>query len=559
MNSKIIFSGIRFLIGAFVSLANLQAQAPANWFNLDLAQDDALGVSTELVYQELVGDRQPTPVVVAVIDSGVDFEHEDLDDNMWVNPGEIPGNQIDDDQNGYVDDVHGWNFLGGSGGKNIQYENLELTRLYVKYKPEFEGKDREDIPKRDRERYDKWKEWGALIEEKMASVKDNFADYQIMKQGLERLKEEIPAPVTKAKLKNFKSEVDILNQISDLFIGFMEEYNTDFEGLEANINYWHDHFAQQKAYYDVDLDVRSIVGDDPEDLSDRYYGNNDVRGPDALHGTHVAGIIAAERENGLGMDGVASHVRIMSVRAVPQGDERDKDVANAIRYAVDNGAQIINMSFGKGQSPHKKTVDEAVRYAIKKDVLLIHSAGNEGEENNSTEHFPNDRFLKKGLFKPRYAESWIEVGASSWQVDEYLSAEFSNYSNFWVDLFAPGVQIYSTAPFDEYETLQGTSMAAPVVSGVAAMIRSYFPELTARQVKQVIMESVKKAKQLVYQPGEESKKVPFRQLSVTGGVVNAYQAFKLASVTKGKKKVQEGSKGQKANGERAQALEQTDR
>jgi subtilisin family serine protease len=488
----------------------------------------------------------------------VDFEHEDLDDVMWVNPGEIPGNQKDDDQNGYVDDVHGWNFLGGPDGKSIRYENLELTRLYAEYKPEFEGKDREDIPKRDRERYDQWKKWGKLINKKMESVKDNYADYEVLKQGLERIKEEIPAPVTQSKLEGFQSEIDILNRVADLFVGIMKEYETDFEGLEANINYWFDHFAQEKAYYDVDLDVRSIVGDDPEDPNERYYGNPDVRGPDALHGTHVAGIIAAERENGLGMDGVASHVRIMSVRAVPQGDERDKDVANAIRYAVDNGAQIINMSFGKGQSPNKKIVDEAVRYAMKKDVLLVHSAGNEGAENNSTEHFPNDRFLKKGLFQPRYADNWIEVGASSWQVDENLAAGFSNYSNFWVDLFAPGVEIYSTAPFDQYETLQGTSMAAPVVTGVAAVIRSYFPELTARQVKQVIMDSVEKANQLVYQPGEDSKKVPFRQLSVTGGIVNAYKAFELAAGTRGKKKIEEGS-GKTKGGKKAQTSEEADR
>lgn len=546
-----------FFLWFQVMVISLSAQAPANWFNLDLEKDGVAGVSTEQMYEKLTGGRKPQTVVVAVIDSGVDFEHEDLKDIMWVNPGEIAGNGIDDDNNGYIDDVHGWNFLGNANGENVKYDNLEVTRLFAKYRSTFEGKKREDIPKGDRALYDKWVGWKELIDRKSAAVQEDYRDYSLLKQAMDRLKEEIPEPITKEKIKGFKSDTDVLNQVAAMFVNIMEQYNMDFPALEKDVNSGYEYFSAQINYYDPSINSRKIVGDNYEDLNEIGYGNSDVRGPDAMHGTHVAGIIAAVRDNDIGMNGVAANVRIMSLRAVPEGDEHDKDVANAIRYAVDNGASIINMSFGKGESPQKQAVDDAVRYAAKNDVLLIHAAGNEGQENSAVNNYPNDRFLKKGLFKPRYAENWIEVGASSWEDDETLAADFSNYSNFYVDVFAPGVEIYSTTPFNEYENLQGTSMASPVVAGIAAVIRSYFPDLTAKQVKQVIMDSVVRKKQAVNVPGKEGAQMPFGQLSVTGGIVNVYQAFELAAQTKGKKKKssrQAGMSGQGANGKKRQAV-----
>ena len=260
-----------------------------------------------------------------------------------------------------------------------------------------------------------------------------------------------------------------------------------------------------------------------------------MEGPDAKHGTHVAGIIAATRNNGIGINGIADNVEIMSVRVVPDGDERDKDVANAIRYAVDNGASIINMSFGKGESPRKEIVDKAVKYALKNDVLLVHAAGNAGSENKADNNYPNDRLKKPGLFKSRFAKNWIEVGANHWTVDENLPASFSNYSNEFVDVFAPGTEIHSTIPNDGYKDEQGTSMAAPVVSGVAAVLRSYFPDLTAQQVKEILLTSSVKQKLRVVKPGS-SEQVPFAQLSTSGGLVNVYNAVRMAQTVKGKKK-----------------------
>jgi cell wall-associated protease len=234
--------------------------------------------------------------------------------------------------------------------------------------------------------------------------------------------------------------------------------------------------------------------------------------------------------------GVANNVRIMSLRAVPDGDERDKDVALAIKYAVDNGAQVINMSFGKDYSPGKSAVDEAVKYALKNDVLLVHAAGNDNKEIFTKNNFPNDEFLKKGLFGPRYADNWVEVGANSWKSGEDLAAEFSNYSAEHVDIFAPGVAIYSAEPGNEYQNHQGTSMAGPVVAGVAALVRSYFPDLTARQVKEVLMQSAVVQNVMVKRPGAEEGDalVPFKRLSVSGGVVDAVKAFEVARSMKGK-------------------------
>jgi subtilisin family serine protease len=524
-----------------LSLATLSAQdsAPANWFNLD-PSEGVPGVSTEKAYQELLKNRKGTEVIVAVLDSGVDHEHEDLDDVMWVNEDEIPGNGIDDDNNGYIDDVNGWNFLGNSEGENIAHDNLEVTRLYRKYHKMFEGKeDASGLSKKDKALFAKYEEYKDVIEKKRAELEESVGVYAALSEAMNKLQKEIGKDkVTVEDLQAVESDDPMIGYAVKIAQSVMAE-GQSFESLVKDMEGASKYFTSQYEYhYNPDFDPRPMVKDNFADPYDRDYGNNDVRGPDAQHGTHVAGIIAAERNNEVGMKGVASNVKIMSVRTVPDGDERDKDVAAAIVYAVDNGASVINMSFGKGASPRKELVDEAVRYARKNDVLIVHAAGNDGKEVTNENNFPTDKYAKRGflnLFGSKYAENWIEVGALNWKTGEKLAAPFSNYSPFYVDLFAPGMAIYSTVPFDEYEDLQGTSMAAPVVAGVAAMIRSYFPDLTAEQVKDILLQSAVKQKDKVVQPGGEDK-VPFSSLSVTGGIVNAYEAVKLASQTKGKKK-----------------------
>ncbi len=518
-----------------------QEETPKNWFNSD-ANGPYPGMSVDAAHDYLAG-KTGQEVIVAIIDSGVDIEHEDLQSIIWTNEDEIPGNGIDDDNNGYVDDVHGWNFIGGADGDNINYENLEIVRLYNKYQQRFGTLDPAGMSKAERAEYAVYQEYKTEIEEKREELAPQAMMFSTLYEAFQNLVEESgkePADITEADLDEAAKGNETLAQPVAIIKGMMAQGMTFEEIYEDQIKAAYEYFYGQYAYnWNPDYDARDIVGDDPSNLDDRRYGNNDVEGPDANHGTHVAGIVAAIRDNDIGMNGVAANVRIMSVRTVPNGDERDKDVANAIRYAVDNGAQVINMSFGKGYSPYKQEVDEAVRYARKNDVLLIHAAGNDGKEllgGDEANNFPNDEFAKRGFLGPKFAKNWISVGAITPAKDADLVAGFSNWSPSYVDVFAPGEQIYSTVPDDKYASLQGTSMAAPMVAGVAALLRSYFPDLKAEQVKEILLASATPMTMTVVRPGGEDTEVAFTSLSVTGGVVDALAAVRLAEVTKGKKK-----------------------
>ena len=534
MRRVIIAAAITFF-GTYIIQAQGD-QVPENWFHLDLKKDGYPGISTQQTYEELLRGKTGRKIIVAILDSGVDYEHEDLKDVMWVNEDEIPDNGIDDDKNGYIDDIHGWNFIGNKNGKNVEYDNLEMTRLFAKYKKQFEGKDPKSLSKKEKEYYDDYIEFGKVIEEKKASIKPELENLTIFNDLLNLLESTLKKEeITKEDLEKLKTDDPMLGQVAPIVLNMMKESGQSYPEFKKGFVDYFNYLNGQQYYYDTDLDTRKIVGDNYDNPYEIGYGNNDVRGPDAEHGTHVAGTVAAVRGNGIGMDGVASNVEIMSVRVVPHGDERDKDVANAIKYAVDNGASVINMSFGKGQSPRKKVVDEAVKYAQKKDVLLIHGAGNDSQENTAFNNYPNDKFEKAGLFSSKFAKNWIEVGAISYTDDENLVADFSNYSNSWVDVFAPGEKIYATIPGSKYEFLQGTSMASPIVAGVAAIIRSYFPELKAEQVKEVLLQSTSRPKKKVIKPGT-GEMVQFSQLSTSGGIINSYNAVRLAARTKGKKK-----------------------
>ena len=546
-----------------------QQTAPDNWFNLDASEANVQGVSSEKLYDGLLKNKTGETVIVAIIDSGVDAEHEDLKDIMWINPGEIAGNGIDDDKNGYVDDIHGWNFIGGKNG-NIDKDNLEITRLYRKYHKQFKDVSPSSLTAKDKALYDEYKKIEQTVEENRKGASEQLTQMEstklIIMDALEEVSKVLDgnkpnadnidaiAPGANRSLivgKNIVSDVLAQGQEFKNVDEIIKYYNSEIQGA---IDYYD---TQANYQYNPDFDPRqSIVGDNYANQTEKSYGNNDVEGPDAFHGTHVAGIVAAVRNNEIGMNGVANNVQIMSVRAVPDGDERDKDVANAIRYAVDNGASIINMSFGKGYSWNKNIVDDAVRYAEKKDVLLVHAAGNSHENTDVANNFPNDKFEKKKFFGKKEARNWIEVGALSWKGGENAAATFSNYGKTNVDLFAPGVAIYSTTPDNNYGDAQGTSMASPVVAGVAAIIRSYFPKLSARQVKSILMESVVPLTQKVNKPGADGTLVPFSQLSVSGGVVNAIKAAEKAAKTKGKRKAKlAAEKAAKTKGRMKQKIE----
>ncbi len=500
-----------------------ELSATLDWHLTGTERSPYYGTGVEKAYEELLKDKSPRQeVIVAIIDSGTDVEHEDLAGNVWVNEDEIPGNGIDDDGNGYVDDIHGWNFIGGPDGRSVDEDTYEVTRLYTKLSDKYAGADPATLSEEEKEEYEYYQKIVAEYEYEKRDVDQNLAQLKNINQAIMGARQVLGVSsmdsLSAEDIEPKSTDGPYLTQAKQLANVLIENDITEADVEEAV-----EQFQSLSDYgMNPDFNPRDIVGDDYEDLTNRFYGNNDVKGASYDHGTHVAGIVGAIRNNDLGMDGVAD-VKLMILRAVPMGDERDKDVANAIRYAVENGAKVINMSFGKGYSPEKHYVDDAVKFADEQGVLLVNGAGNDSENIDSTDSFPNKYYEAGGE-----AYSFLTVGASSWEEGSDLTAVFSNYGVENVDIFAPGVEVYSTYPYDEYKANDGTSMASPVVAGVAALVMIYYPELTAAQVKEILMKTVTKpANDQVYRPGSEAL-VPFSTLSVSGGIVNAYEALLMA-------------------------------
>lgn len=486
-----------------------------NWQLLDPATDAVPGIAVERTYRELLAGKQPKrEVVVAVIDGGVDTAHADLRANLWRNPKETPGNGRDDDGNGLIDDVYGWNYIGGADGKNVHWDTFEVTRLFAQCQQQQTAA---ALP---------CDQITADYQQRKAEAEATLGQIRMIEPALNRA-----VDVLRTALNGDSVTPDRVRALRPANAE-VQQAKAIYEQLAAN-GLTPDVLREAKEAYedqieynlDPDYDPRSIVGDNYRNTAERRYGNRDVTGPDASHGTHVAGIIGAVRGNNAGIDGIASSVKLMALRAVPDGDERDKDIANAIRYAADNGAHIINMSFGKSWSPQKAAVDDAVKYAASRGVLMVHAAGNDAEDLATNNSYPTAVLLDRTRVEP-----WIQVGASSWKGGDTIAAPFSNYGKQQVDVFAPGEDILSTWPGGGVRRESGTSMAAPVVSGLAALIMSYYPELTAIEVKAIILESATKlGERTALQPGaERNGKVAFGELSVTGGIVNAYEAMRRA-------------------------------
>jgi subtilisin family serine protease len=490
------------------------------WSTLDPIKNKTEGTSTERVYQDYRISKRKNPVIVAVIDSGVDIHHEDLRGKIWVNEKELNGKPgVDDDGDGYVDDLYGWNFLGNPNGKNVADSNLEVTRVYA------------DLKKRaatgvlSMDEAELLHQVSSEVEAGIAKAQKGLIRYESFKDAIELLRQSGLKEESVSGLDAVTSTLPEVLTAKDLARIVFSNGLKSVDVL-AGIDYFNN---QLKVGYNPDFNTSDLVGDHPEDMNEKGYGNNDVTGPDARHGTHVAGIIAANRDNRYGIDGQGRNIKIMSIRAVPNGDERDKDVANAIRFAVDHGAKVINMSFGKPYSPGKSTVDEAVKYAESKGVLLVHAAGNDGKNTESQfNNFPNRRVHdENGISKS--IETWIEVGASGKEKGLNLPAKFSNYGQTSVDIFAPGVNIVSTIPGNQYASLNGTSMASPEVAGVAALLLEKVPTASASQLKEAIL----KTSNFYYglncmRPGSKATDEPvlFSTLSSTGGTVNAYEAMR---------------------------------
>jgi subtilisin family serine protease len=500
------------------------------WSSKDLQNDTIPGMGVERTYQEIIKDKVGKTIIVAVVDSGIDIEHEDLKNVMWVNTKEIPGNGIDDDKNGYVDDIHGWNFLG-----DIVKENMEYVRIVRKLKPKYDGKTKASVSAVDSAEFALFEKANTEYTKEVEQNKANVARYSGMLGALKPAHAAISEKLgkkdySKEDLSGIenpegeqKEQVALLTQM----LNYSDNIPSFIERIQGGVDYFQ---GRLDSHFDTSTDFRAVIGDNPDDNSNPYYGNNDVDGPDpkkadAKHGTHVAGIIAAQRDNGIGMNGVAQNVQIMAVRAVPDGDEYDKDIANAIRYAVDNGAKVINTSFGKYYSTHPQWVWDALIYASENDVLVVNAAGNEGTDLDTIQVYPNDQ-VGVGA---EISDTFLTVGALNYSYGSDLLANFSNYGKVNVDVFSPGVEIWATTPLDTYEYLQGTSMASPNVAGVAAMLRSYYPKLSAKQIKRVLMDSGLSVQMDVVLGGDPENKNKFENISTSGKMVNMYNAFIMAS------------------------------
>ncbi|XCF06451.1 S8 family serine peptidase [Tamlana crocina] len=508
--ADIISTPVENIDSSPLKVSELTEAEAQNWGHLDLVKDTIPGMSVDKAYAELIKNRKGKKVIVAVLDSGIDIDHEDLDDVIWTNKDEIPNNGKDDDNNGYIDDIHGWNFLGDGYNEQLEYVRIlasgdTSSPDYARAKTEYDTE------------YPKWMERKTQYDQIHQQVKG--ADQTLTKHFGKK-------DYTKEEVKNIKTDNEALNQAKQIAqymfsngLDSMAEAVKEIEdGLES---------INERLNYNLNKDFNGRVnGDDPNNMANKYYGNGNVKPSrkSESHGTHVAGIIAAERNNGKGANGVANNVEIMAVRTVPNGDEYDKDVALAIRYAVDNGAKIINGSFGKSYSPHSDWVRDAIAYAAKNDVVFVHAAGNDSKDVDVKPNYPDDNVNGEEI-----SDTYIRVGALAPKYGSSMVATFSNYGKNNVDVFAPGDDVYSTTPENEYDSKGGTSMAAPAVAGVAALIRSYYPNLTAAQVKQIIMDSGLAINTKVIVGGNTSDIRPFADLSKSSKMANAYNALIMAA------------------------------
>ncbi|MCX6313444.1 MAG: S8 family serine peptidase [Sphingobacteriales bacterium] len=527
---KILFAFSLLLFIQITGVAQTTAPKLKGWQLLNYKEDGYMGTGVKEAYELLKGRKSQT-VIIAVIDSGVDTLQEDLKAALWVNPREIPGNGKDDDGNGYTDDIHGWNFCGSSSGENLSNNTHEIERVYHKWKNEFEGISEKKIPADRKFLYSQWKRAESLINKDYEEYQQNIKNIEnasllfnssntILTSYLKKtdfIKTDLAA-VNGSDSVNWAVRLwkSVFDRGSD-----PEIKNTDIiRDLEA---YHNTLLNNRKRKEDLPVDFRgALTKDNYENIHDSIYGNNNLKSSSGNHGTHVSGIIGAIRNNNIGMDGIVDNVRIMVIRAVPGGDEHDKDVALAIRYAVNNGASIINMSFGKPVSPYKQLVDDAIAYAASKNVLLVHGSGNDGQDIDENSFYPSP-FMQDGT----KASNMLTVGASGDYSLDGLVAGFSNYGIKTVDLFAPGMYINSTITNNNYEPADGTSMASPVAAGVAGLIKSYFPALTPAQIIDLLMRSGTSITESVTLPGTD-KKTSLNKLCKSGKIINAYEAVKLA-------------------------------
>ncbi len=497
------------------------------WWQKDIEKDSIPGIGLERVYQELIKDRTGEEVIVAVLDTKLDIDHEDLKGQIWVNNDEIPNNGIDDDDNGYIDDVHGWNFLGNSKGEDILYQFSEFMRVINEYQARFENKSLETLNDDEKKLYLKYqkakKEFETkkkqALEEKLSSDSLTMEYYA----GKDALKKYLEEGYTSEQLDSLGKKDTSLTKFTNLFKDIVA-YNISEDDIKYSSNSFKERLNRD---LNLSYDETALREDNVSDFSDSIYGNPVIKGEVPFeHSILVSGPLAAKRNNSKGLEGFSNQIKIMPIVMIPTGAHHDKDLFMALKYAVDNGAQIINMSWGKDYSLYEEYVFEAMKYAEKNDVLLVMSSGNDNLDIDKTLHFPRDYNENGTVIK-----TIIKSSANTKRIDSTLVAEFSNFGRKNVDVFAPGKEIYTTDSNNTYRFGEGTSYTVPLVSGTAALLKSFFPKLTAIELKEIILSSSTRLDILVKRPGDEedASLVPFSSLSRTGGILNAYSAFKKAS------------------------------
>lgn len=534
----IVFTNFCFSQTPLTKKQKLSDEEYKYWWYKDYTQDTIAGTSLDRAYKELLQNKKGREIIVAVLDTKLDIFHEDLKDQIWVNEDEIPDNGIDDDNNGYVDDVNGWDFLSNDKGEFLAYENAEIVRVIRKYDPIFKGKKLEDIAENQKQAFQIYIKAKSELETSLnvykVRLKNTYADYETFQKAQtllqKMLKKEKFTSYDLYSLQKIEQKDTLVLQ----YVNFMKKKlrsSTTLESLKDGIEYYENGLYKT---YNIDYNEREIVGDNDKNINDKFYGYHKVHGRVPFeHSIGVSGVIGARRDNNIGIQGISNNIKIMPIVMVASGDEHDKDIALAIRYAVDNGASVINMSWGKDYSTHQNWVHDAMKYAEKHDVLLVKSAGNLTNNIDVKRYFLSDYIEDKEV-----VTNCIMVGASNYNATEKLSAYFSNYGKNNVDIFAPGVKMYTTKSDNEYEYSRGTSVAAPVVSGISAMIRSYYPNLTASEVKMILMESGSSfdLKVRIYNRNGKNTYLPFSELSKSGKIVNAYNALLLAEKVSNAKK-----------------------
>ncbi len=517
------------------------------WHQKDYRQDTIPGISLDKWFGQNKKRPKSKNIIVAVLDTQIDLSHEDLQGQIWKNPNEISNNGIDDDKNGYIDDINGWSFTGTKSGGYVVWNRYEYVRIVKEWRLLFEDKREFQIDVHDLYKYKEYQRALKTLEEKdkyyrkwFKSLNYKAAIYPMVKDTLKYFfpKEDYTYQQLDSIYKKYKindkkfwqrrddNDQD-LGALIDCMMANLEMNQKTLEDIK-------DQQTQLDSIVNKNLNLnyneRLPIGDNPTIL-EKGYGNNNVnntiKGVRTIqdHNTMVSGIIAGNRINSKGIKGIAQNVKIMPLNISPSGDEHDKDITMAIRYAVDNGAKIINMSFGKEFSMHEDWVLEAFKYAEEHNVLLVHSAGNDSQSVDENESYPRDI---------RYDESkeicnnFINVGSITHKLDSTFVSDFSNYGKQNVDLFAPGDEIYTTGAGNIYKTESGTSFSAPMVSGTAALIWTYYPKLSVAEVKQIILDSGTAYDLEVLVPGGAGKKVPFSELSKSGKVLNVYNAMQLA-------------------------------